>query len=230
MLTASSSFGIYIYIFYFCYFFFGDQGIFWLGRKLLADNFFFRLGYGHFLYSFNSAFHVQFYKIFRVALYSEQPTVYDRFYVKTGIVNRLIEHYLAIGQPTGTKGYIILILNCIRLSCDVEEQAAKNGATEPGFWTELLKDNAEWANFKPTLREATLEQTRDTLCQMDPNLRFQFAPLQARQPSEAPMTKRHFGIPGVSARGTDGIDLGSRCKASFFDGLFIYHLYCLHLH
>ncbi|KAG0034976.1 hypothetical protein BGZ81_001925 [Podila clonocystis] len=159
---------------------------------------------------FNNAFHVQFYKIFRVALYSEQPIVYDRFYVKTNIVNRLIEHYQAIGQPTGTKGYVILILNCIRLSSDVEEEAAKNGATEPGFWTELLKDNAEWATFKPTLREATLEQTRDTLCHMDPNLRFQFAPLQARQPSDAPMTKRHFGIPGVSARGTDGIDLGSR--------------------
>lgn len=172
--------------------------------------------WAHFFYSFNSAFHVQFYKIFRVALYSEQPTVYDRFYVKTGFVNRLIEHYQAIGQPTGTKGYIILILNCIRLSSDVEEQAAKNGATEPGFWTELLKDNTEWATFKPTLREATLEQTRDTLCHMDPNLRFQFAPLQARQPSEAPMTKRHFGIPGVSARGTDGIDLGSRCKLFLF--------------
>ncbi|KAG0098953.1 hypothetical protein BGZ93_009746 [Podila epicladia] len=168
---------------------------------------------------FNSAFHVQFYKIFRVALYSEQPAVYDRFYVKTGFVNRLIEHYQAIGQPTGTKGYIILILNCIRLSSDVEEQAAKNGATESGFWTELLKDNTEWATFKPTLREATLEQTRDTLCYMDPNLRFQFAPLQARQPSEAPMTKRHFGIPGVSARGTDGIDLGSRYANSLGFGV-----------
>ncbi|KAG0040258.1 hypothetical protein BGZ82_004262 [Podila clonocystis] len=163
-----------------------------------------------FQFRFNNAFHVQFYKIFRVALYSEQPIVYDRFYVKTNIVNRLIEHYQATGQPTGTKGYVILILNCVRLSSDVEEEAAKNGATEPGFWTELLKDNAEWATFKPTLREATLEQTRDTLCHMDPNLRFQFAPLQARQPSDAPMTKRHFGIPGVSARGTDGIDLGSR--------------------
>ncbi|KAF9318110.1 hypothetical protein BG003_011764 [Podila horticola] len=185
----------------------------------IPEQFWITLVDSFFQFRFNSAFHVQFYKIFRVALYSEQPTVYDRFYVKTGIVNRLIEHYLAIGQPTGTKGYIILILNCIRLSCDVEEQAAKNGATEPGFWTELLKDNAEWANFKPTLREATLEQTRDTLCQMDPNLRFQFAPLQARQPSEAPMTKRHFGIPGVSARGTDGIDLGSRYSNSLGFGV-----------
>lgn len=174
-------------------------------------------------YSFNSAFHVQFYKIFRVALYSEQRTVYDRLFVKTNIVNRLIEHYQAIGQPTGTKGYIILILNCIRLSSDVEEQAVKSGEwSTPGFWTELLKDNAEWATFKPTLREATLEQTRDTLCHMDPNLRFQFAPLQARQPSEAPMTKRHFGIPGVSARGTDGIDLGSRCKGfGYFISFFL---------
>lgn len=179
-------------------------------------------------YSFNSAFHVQFYKIFRVVLYSEQPTVYNWFFVKTSIVNRLIEHYQAIGQPTGTKGYIILILNCIRLSSNVEEQAVKNGeSSTPGFWTELLKDNAEWATFKPTLREATLEQTQDTLCHMDPNLRFQFAPLQARQPSEAPMTKRHFGIPGVSARGTDGIDLGSRCNVldtfyPFFFFLFVH--------
>ncbi|KAF9405201.1 hypothetical protein BGZ94_003697 [Podila epigama] len=178
-----------------------------------------------FKFCFNSAYHVQFYKMFRVALYSEQATVYDRFFVQTSLVNRLIEHYKApTGRPTGARGYIILILNCIRLSIDVEEQAAMNakkeesnaGATTtmttslPGYWTELLKDNTEWQEFKPILRAATLEQTRDTLCHMDPHLRFQFAPLQARQPTEPPMTKRHFGIPGVSARGTDGIDLGSR--------------------
>ncbi|KAF8931457.1 hypothetical protein BGZ52_012531 [Haplosporangium bisporale] len=186
----------------------------------IPEQFWITLVDSFFQFRFNSAFHVQFYKIFRVALYSEQRTVYDRLFVKTNIVNRLIEHYQAIGQPTGTKGYIILILNCIRLSSDVEDQAVKSDeSSTPGFWTELLKDNAEWATFKPTLREATLEQTRDTLCHMDPNLRFQFAPLQARQPSEAPMTKRHFGIPGVSARGTDGIDLGSRYSNSLGFGV-----------
>ncbi|KAG0346784.1 hypothetical protein BG004_000826 [Podila humilis] len=185
----------------------------------IPEQFWITLVDSFFQYRFNSAFHVQFYKLFRVALHSEQLEVYDRFYVKTLIVKRMIEHYQAAtgGAPTGTKGYIILILNCIRLSVEVE---AQNGeSSPPGFWTELLKESAEWNSFKDVLREATLEQTRDTLCHMDPNLRFQFAPLQARQASEAPMTKRHFGIPGVSARGTDGIDIGSRYANSLGFGV-----------
>ncbi|KAF9116659.1 hypothetical protein BGX27_000578 [Mortierella sp. AM989] len=175
-----------------------------------------------FQFRFNNAFHVQFYKLFRVALYSEQSTVYERYFVKPNLVGRLIEHYKATSQPTGSRGYIILILNCIRLSADVEVQNTANmaghavtagvqeGTISRTFWTDLLRTNSEWKEFQKTLREATLEQTRDTLCDMDPNLRFQFAPLQSRQPSEAPLTKRHIGIPGVSARGNDGIDLGSQ--------------------
>ncbi|KAF9169650.1 hypothetical protein BGX20_010031 [Mortierella sp. AD010] len=155
---------------------------------------------------------------FRVVLYSEQSVVYQRFFVKPNLTTRLIEHYQTTSQPTGSRGYIILILNCIRLSADVEKRNATNGtAVEAGegiishtFWTDLLCSIPEWEGFQTTLRQATLEQTRDTLCDMDPNLRFQFAPLQSRQPTEAPLTKRHIGIPGVSARGNDGIDLGSQ--------------------
>ncbi|KAF9276458.1 hypothetical protein BGZ68_010005 [Mortierella alpina] len=188
----------------------------------IPDVFWSKLVDSFFQFRFNNAFHVQFYKMFRVALYSEQAVVYDRFFVKTAFVSRLIQHYRAAQQPTGSRGYIILILNCIRLSADVEAQRAEDdaqsaivqdarpGAISPMFWTTLLKDDPQWESFKDTLREATLEQTRDTLCDMDPNLRFQFAPLQSRQPSEAPMTKRHIGIPGISARGNDGIDLGSQ--------------------
>ncbi|KAF8941630.1 hypothetical protein BGZ58_003660 [Dissophora ornata] len=171
---------------------------------------------------FNNAFHVQFYKLFRVVLYSEQITVYEQFFVKTNFINRMIEHYRTTEQPTGSRGYIILILNCIRLSLEVEVQRVTNGINakareesqkgliSPTFWTDLTRVNPEWEGFQRSLREATLEQTRDTLCDMDPNLRFQFAPLQSRQPSETPLTKRHIGIPGVSARGNDGIDLGSQ--------------------
>ncbi|KAF9985174.1 hypothetical protein BGZ75_003265 [Mortierella antarctica] len=189
----------------------------------IPDVFWSKLVDSFFQFRFNNAFHVQFYKMFRVVLYSEQAAVYDRFFVKTNFVSRLIQHYRAAQQPTGSRGYIILILNCIRLSADVEAQRAnddsksaiivqdaRSGAISPMFWTTLLKDDPGWEGFKDTLREATLEQTRDTLCDMDPNLRFQFAPLQSRQPSEAPMTKRHIGIPGISARGNDGIDLGSQ--------------------
>ncbi|KAF9556853.1 hypothetical protein EC968_007930 [Mortierella alpina] len=188
----------------------------------IPDVFWSKLVDSFFQFRFNNAFHVQFYKMFRVVLYSEQAAVYDRFFVKTNLVSRLIQHYRAEQQPTGSRGYIILILNCIRLSADVEAQRAEDdgesatvadarpGAIPPMFWTSLLKSDPSWEGFKDTLREATLEQTRDTLCHMDPNLRFQFAPLQSRQPSEAPMTKRHIGIPGISARGNDGIDLGSQ--------------------
>ncbi|KAF9199883.1 hypothetical protein BGZ49_009951 [Haplosporangium sp. Z 27] len=172
---------------------------------------------------FNNAFHVQFYKLFRVVLYSEQLEVYERFFVKPNLTARLIEHFKATGQPTGSRGYIILILNCIRLSADVEMRnksnesgnspsEAQKGTIPRTFWTDVLCSIPEWEDFQKTLREATLEQTRDTLCDMDPNLRFQFAPLQSRQPSEAPLTRRHTGIPGVSARGNDGVDLGSQCK------------------
>ncbi|KAG0211044.1 hypothetical protein BGX28_008614 [Mortierella sp. GBA30] len=185
--------------------------VFW---STLVDSFF--------QFRFNNAFHVQFYKMFRVVLYSNQASVYDRFFVRTNLVGRLIEHYKSVEQPTGSRGYIILILNCIRLSADVEQQKAENegenatiedpheGTIASVFWTDLLKESLDWDGFKDTLRRATLEQTRDTLCDMDPNLRFQFAPLQSRQPTEAPMTKRHIGIPGISARGNDGIDLGSQ--------------------
>ncbi|KAF9924963.1 hypothetical protein FBU30_005179 [Linnemannia zychae] len=173
-------------------------------------------------FRFNNAFHVQFYKMFRVALYSEQASVYDRFFIQTDIIKRLIGHYLDVSEPTGSRGYIILILNCIRLSADVEQQAAQNrdenameeeakdGNISATYWTDILRDHTVWKDFVKTLRHATLKQTRDTLCDMDPNLRFQFAPLQSRQPSETPMTKRHIGIPSVSARGTEGIDLGSQ--------------------
>jgi len=161
--------------------------------------------------------------MFRVVLYSQQATVYDRFFVKTHLISRFIEHFKAAGQPTGSRGYIILALNCIRLSADVESQKFKNGSDRslkngdgsiipPTYWADVLRQNSDWIGFKTTLREVTLEQTRDTLCDMDPNLRFQFAPLQSRQPSEAPLTKRHFGIPSVSVRGSEGIDLGSQCK------------------
>ncbi|KAF9351512.1 hypothetical protein BGX26_010501 [Mortierella sp. AD094] len=178
--------------------------------SVLVDSFF--------QFRFNNAFHVQFYKLFRVVLYSEQTTVYQRFFVKPNLTGRLMEHYQATSQPTGSRGYIILILNCIRLSADVEKRNTTNGTTVEAregtisrtFWIDLLGSISEWEGFQTTLREATLEQTRDTLCDMDPNLRFQFAPLQSRQPSEAPLTKRHIGIPGVSARGNDGIDLGSQ--------------------
>ncbi|KAF8944920.1 hypothetical protein BGZ47_003504 [Haplosporangium gracile] len=173
-------------------------------------------------FRFNNAFHVHFYKIFRVVLYSEQASVYDRFFIQTGFIKRLIGHYLDAEEPTGSRGYIILILNCLRLSADVEQRAAeakdenameeevKEGKISETYWTDTLRDHAAWKDFAPTLRHATLKQTRDTLCNMDPNLRFQFAPLQSRHSTESPMTKRHIGIPGVSARGTEGIDLGSQ--------------------
>ncbi|KAI1306467.1 hypothetical protein EDD11_004737 [Mortierella claussenii] len=186
--------------------------VFW---TTLVDSFF--------QFRFNNAFHVQFYKLFRVVLYSEQATVFDRFFVRTNFVSRLIEHYGTAAQPTGSRGYIILILNCIRLSADVEVQQQKEqeqeGAVEadpqegfisPTFWSDLLRASPDWPGFQETLRSATLEQTRDTSCDMAPGLRFQFAPLQSRQPNEAPLTKRHIGIPGISARGNDGIDLGSQ--------------------
>jgi hypothetical protein len=169
--------------------------------------------------------------MFRVVLYSQQASAYDRFFVKTRLISRFIDHFKAAGQPTGSRGYIILVLNCIRLSAEVESQRAKGvsdcspkttdgSLVPPTFWTDFLRENTDWNEFKTTLRDVTLEQTRDTLCDMDPNLRFQFAPLQSRQPSEAPLTKRHFGIPGVSVRGNDGIDLGSQCKV----GLGMVHM------
>ncbi|KAG0219228.1 hypothetical protein BGX33_004041 [Mortierella sp. NVP41] len=173
-------------------------------------------------FRFNNAFHVHFYKMFRVVLYSEQESVYNSFFIQTDLIQRIIEHYLDAEEPTGSRGYIILILNCIRLSANLEQQVAQNkdenameeevkeGIISPTFWTDILHDHKAWKGFAKTLRHATLKQTRDTLCDMDPNLRFQFAPLQSRQPSESPMTKRHIGIPGVSARGTEGIDLGSQ--------------------
>ncbi|KAF9132360.1 hypothetical protein BGW39_000299 [Mortierella sp. 14UC] len=173
-------------------------------------------------FRFNNAFHVHFYKMFRVVLYSEQASVYDRFFVHTDFIKRMTEHYLDAEEPTGSRGYIILILNCIRLSADVEQQVAQNkdenameeeakeGSITATYWTDILREHPAWNDFVKTLRHATLKQTRDTLCDMDPNLRFQFAPLQSRQPTESPMTKRHIGIPGVSARGTEGIDLGSQ--------------------
>ncbi|KAG0073660.1 hypothetical protein BGZ90_011414 [Linnemannia elongata] len=173
-------------------------------------------------FRFNNAFHVHFYKMFRVVLYSEQASVYDRFFMQTEFIRRLIEHYLDTEEPTGSRGYIILILNCLRLAADVEQRAAeakdenameeeaKEGRISETYWTDILRDHAVWKEFAPTLRHATLKQTRDTLCNMDPNLRFQFAPLQSRHSTESPMTKRHIGIPGVSARGTEGIDLGSQ--------------------
>ncbi|ORZ26771.1 hypothetical protein BCR41DRAFT_205511 [Lobosporangium transversale] len=204
--------------------------------ELIPEAFWTTLVDSFFHFRFNNAFHVQFYKIFRVVLYSEQAAVYNRFFVNTNLVSRLIEHYMAKSQPTGSKGYIILILNCIRLSADVEKKQQekeqksqedgdsidgcnksplttddqRKGTISPMFWTDLIRSNPEWEDFQETLRTATLEQTRDTLCHMDPNLRFQFAPLQSRQPNETPLTRRHFGIPGVSARGNDGIDLGSK--------------------
>ncbi|KAF9182283.1 hypothetical protein BGZ51_004836 [Haplosporangium sp. Z 767] len=187
--------------------------VFW---STLVDSFF--------QFRFNNAFHVHFYKMFRVVLYSEQEVVYDRFFVRTNFLSRLIDHYRATDQPTGSRGYIILMLNCIRLSAEVEAQRAGNedgkdnvssataqeGIITPTFWSDTLRAHSEWEGFKNTLREATLEQTRDTLYDMDPNLRFQFAPLQSRQPTETPMIKRHIGIPSISARGNNGIDLGSR--------------------
>ncbi|KAF9439173.1 hypothetical protein BGZ76_010072 [Entomortierella beljakovae] len=192
--------------------------------KLIPEEFWTMLVDSFIQFRFNNAFHVHFYKLFRVVLYSEQAEIYDRFIVKPNLVGRLIEHYLAAGRPTGSKGYIILILNCIRLSFDLEKKnnedeskdetnsEDKEGKINSIFWATLLHSTTEWEGFQPTLREATLEQTRDTSCQMDPNLRFQFAPLQSKHPHEAPLTKRHTGIPGVSARGIDGIDLGSKCK------------------
>ncbi|KAG9064551.1 hypothetical protein KI688_002809 [Linnemannia hyalina] len=173
-------------------------------------------------FRFNNAFHVHFYKMFRVVLYSEQASVYDQFFIQTDFIKRLIEHYLDAEEPTGSRGYIILILNCLRLLADVEQRAAETkdenameeeveeGRISETYWTDILRDHAVWKEFAPTLRHATLKQTRDTLCNMDPNLRFQFAPLQSRHSTESPMTKRHIGIPGVSARGTEGIDLGSQ--------------------
>ncbi|KAG0294830.1 hypothetical protein BGZ96_000401 [Linnemannia gamsii] len=173
-------------------------------------------------FRFNNAFHVHFYKMFRVVLYSEQASVYGRFFIQTDMIKRLIEHYLDTEEPTGSRGYIILILNCLRLSADVEQRAAEakdenameeevsEGRISQTYWIDILRDHAAWKSFAPTLRHATLKQTRDTLCNMDPNLRFQFAPLQSRHSTESPITKRHIGIPGVTARGTEGIDLGSQ--------------------
>ncbi|KAG0313922.1 hypothetical protein BGZ99_008497 [Dissophora globulifera] len=173
-----------------------------------------------FQFPFNNAFHVHFYKLVRVVLYAERAAVYDRFFVKTDLIKRLINHYMTVEQPTGSRGYIILILNCIRLSIELEARRAAEemeggelphkGNISTTFWTDLTRAISEWEGFQTTLRAATLEQTRDTLCDMDPNLRFQFAPLQSRHPTETPLTKRHTGIPGVSARGNDGIDLGSQ--------------------
>ncbi|KAF9994345.1 hypothetical protein BGZ65_010025, partial [Modicella reniformis] len=190
--------------------------------SILVDSFF--------QFRFNNAFHVHFYKFFRAVLYSEQAAVHDRFFIKTNFITRLIEHYRARDQPTGSRGYIILILNCIRLSAEVEAQRLaaaadktddddkssvsgselllrKEGLISTKFWTDQIRANSEWESFQPMLRQATLEQTSDTLYEMDPNLRFQLAPLQSRQPTEAPLTKRHTGIPAVSARGNEGIGL-----------------------
>ncbi|KAG0222871.1 hypothetical protein BGW42_006252, partial [Actinomortierella wolfii] len=210
-------------------------------------------------FRFNNAYHVQFYKLFRLALWSDSKKVYDRFFIDTNLVCRLIEHYrLGETEPTGSKGYIILILNCLRLSADVEqlplserkrlqqsrltnkiENENRNGGTgsngsiesekdghvskdhlrPANFWTLYLQNHNEWQSFKETLREATLIQTKDNTYDMDRNLRLQFAPLQARQPNESPMTKKHFGIPGVSATGQEGIDLGSNYSNSLGFGV-----------
>ncbi|KAF9969476.1 hypothetical protein BGZ73_008150 [Actinomortierella ambigua] len=230
-------------------------------------------------FRFNNAYHVLFYKFFRLALWSDNKSVYERFFLDPNLVHQLIEHYrLGEREPTGSKGYIILILNCLRLSADVEQLplrerkrlrrtrtgasprmagrhssygegndnindgvndvVMKNSGSEGDeeqegpveedddeneeessshsqfrptkFWTHYLGGHPDWQGFKTTLREATLIQTKDTTYDMDRSLRLQFAPVQSRSPNEAPLVKKHFGIPGIAAIGQDGIDLGSQ--------------------
>jgi hypothetical protein len=164
-----------------------------------------------------------------VVLWSESPTAYQKFFVSTNLVNKLIQHFQSASpkNPTGIKGYIILILNCIRLSKELEDQVEEiitsvttDSNNKPNnqiakFWTNFLQNNTLWINFSKDLEEATLRETKDNYGDMSQHLRSEFAPVQIQTlPSNNGLyPKLHVNISdNKKDTGCEGINLGSQCK------------------
>lgn len=101
-----------------------------------------------FEFKFNNAYHNVFFKIFQKSVkFDDKPTL-KNLLSKTRIIPRMIQHYNE--EKTGLKGYIVLVLNVIRLTA---------GYQDPNdYIPQLLTSLQEWKDFISILEEETMRQ------------------------------------------------------------------------
>jgi len=103
-----------------------------------------------FEYPQNNAFHALFYKLVDVVLKTKIPATLKTVLGKSGLVGRLIEAYGDV-KRVEQRGFIILLLNAIRLAADKDDQ----DATSLHYVRSVLTGAPGWEEFEKELRSVT---------------------------------------------------------------------------
>jgi len=97
----------------------------------------------------NNLYHVLFFKIFRAIAMENQDDSMKTLFSKYKFLTKIIEHYVS-DEPSGCRGFIIVICNTIRLAADLQEN--------DGWIRRFLLSHDQWKQFLPQLRMDTQAQ------------------------------------------------------------------------
>jgi hypothetical protein len=169
----------------------------------------------------NSVYHSIFYKFVVTIIKSNDVPTLKNLFTKTKFLTRMIEHY-ADEKNIGCRGYIILICNVLRLTCDSQKPS--------DYIPTMLLSHHTWKDFEPKLRADTMAQVELTV-EDDPTF-------QRPLPHVGPLsiTQENDDMISFLARilKAGDIDLGSQCRLSFssfssFFYLFFFYLFFFYL-
>ncbi|KAI8341465.1 hypothetical protein BC941DRAFT_510669 [Chlamydoabsidia padenii] len=154
--------------------------------------------------SSSSIYHTLFFRIFCLALGLRNERLTVALVQRQKLVTRLINAYEDKKKQSDTRGFILLMLNYIRLSAD---------ADPTGTLHRLISDHPRYLKFLPTLRTDTLAQIKFNYawkldsCPRPPVHIGPSPPIRAPPYSSYTPTLQLTG--GVESDETNGIDLGS---------------------
>ncbi|KAI7868965.1 hypothetical protein BDF14DRAFT_1789889 [Spinellus fusiger] len=156
--------------------------------------------------SSSTIYHTFFFRFFhRVLSIGHEPAL-EQLIRKQRLVRRLIDVYEDKSRPTDNRGFILLILNCLRLTSDADYTSMIHRS---------LSSHPRYIEFLPTLRSQTLLQTQAKIAwtlassPRPPPYIGPSPPIRSAPFSPYATTLPLMGVLGVSDRWSSGIDLGS---------------------
>jgi len=157
--------------------------------------------------SHNSVYHAIFYKFVVTIIKSNDVPTLKNLFTKTKFLTRMVEQY-DDPKTFGCRGYILLISNVLRLTCDSQKPS--------DYIPTMLTSHHTWKDFEPKLREQTMAQV-EIAVEDDPTF-------QRPLPHVGPLsiTQENDDMISFLARilKAGDIDLGSQCTTPFLSFFF----------
>jgi hypothetical protein len=124
---------------------------------------------------------------------------------KTHLIPRMVEHYKT-DKSTGARGYIVLILNVLRLTAETQDAN--------DYIAQLLYSSQEWRSLWPTIKDETVRQVcwrssfpESYKARPTPHVAPNSIQLLSALSTEAGAPRRPIDVDA-----DEGVHLGSTCK------------------